>query len=55
MSFVAISSVLCRCFKAMSLVEILPQQGLSPNDVSLMYSFYYCFIVVLLACSYQSA
>ena len=33
----------------------LPQQGLSPNDVSLMYSFYYCFIVVLLACSYQSA
>ena len=28
-SFVAISAVLCRCFKAMSLVGILPKQGLS--------------------------
>ena len=54
MSFVAISSVLCRCFKAMSLVGILPQQSL-PTWCSLIYSFYYCFIVVLSACSYQSA
>ena len=28
MSLVAISSVLCRCFKAMSLVEVVPQEGL---------------------------
>ena len=28
MSLVAISSVLCRCFKAMSLVGVVPQEGL---------------------------
>ena len=57
MSFVVISSVLRCYFKAMSLVKILPQQGLSPKSqwCSLMYSFYCYFIVVLLACSYQSA
>ena len=44
MSLVAISSVLCRCFKAMSLVGVVPQEGLyrfiDQNDIKAKFNLF---------------
>ena len=44
MSLVAISSVLCRCFKAISLVGLVPQEGLyrfiDQNDIKAKFNLF---------------
>ena len=44
MSLVAISSVLCRCFKAISLVGFVPQEGLyrfiDQNDIKAKFNLF---------------
>ena len=52
MSLVATSSVLCRCFKAMSLVGVVPQEGLYNFIDQILEPNFICSVKIFVYYSY---